>query len=463
MIGSEPGRTAVLAAFLAKTPAGELPDRLFDLACRCVVDTIGVVRFGAVQPWSQLAAAQGRRTLGPVPNPGRGPCTVIGHDWKATPPVAAFVNGAAGHAFELDDVHDETIMHPGTVVIPAALAVAEETGATGERFLHAVIMGYEAAARAGLAVNPKRHMLRGFHPTGTMGVFGSAAAAGVLLGLDADALRDALGIAASSAGGIMEFSRSGGMVKRLHGGRAAESGVQAAYLARDGFEGPASGLDGRFGFCNTFSDDPHPDMLVRDLGARFMIDEITVKPYACCSDVHPIVDALLAIRLQPGLDIDDIRAIEIEAPTKVAEQNALDGTTSIMAAQYSARFNAAAALRCDIQDPRLYTEEALRDPRLRALHDKVEIRSAAEFDVDYAWKIGARVAVRTGTGVFEETVCGARGSIHDPLSGTEVEDKFRNLCRPLYGERRCGEVIEEVRTLRIATSLHGLAGLLANA
>lgn len=456
MISEPPSRTQVLAGFLAEISPEQLPDRLYQLSRRYVLDTLGVMIFGIDQPWSKIAAAQGKRVLAN----GEGACTVIGYPWKASPPVAAFINGSAGHAFELDDVHDETIMHPGTVVIPAALAVAEDQNNSGEEFLTAVIMGYEAAARAGLAVNPNVHMLRGFHPTGTMGVFGAAAATGVLLKLSSQQMNHALGIAASMASGIMEFSQSGGMVKRIHGGRAAEGGVQAAYLAKDGFEGPTQGLDGKFGYCCTFSDEPQLHLLTEDLGSRFMIDEITVKPYACCSDVHPIIDALLEIKQQPKFDLQQIERIDIEAPTKVAEQNSLNGLTSIMAAQYSAKFTAAATLLRDIRDPSIYSEDSLEDPEIRLLHDKVFIKRADEFDIEYAWKIGARVKLTLADGkLFESTVNGALGSIHNPLTQTQVEQKFKALVSKKIDAEQTEHMIHDVNVLKSDPSLEPMSRL----
>ena len=158
--------------------------------------------------------------------------------------MAAFANGAAAHAFELDDVHEEAVNHPGAVVVPAALAVAEDLDASGLAFLEAVVIGYEAMSRAGLAVGPVSHMLAGFHPTSMSGVFGAAAAAAHLRGLDAAGLNHAFGIAASLASGTMEFASSGGMAKRIHAARAAEGGLMAASLAAEGFEGAGDGLAG---------------------------------------------------------------------------------------------------------------------------------------------------------------------------------------------------------------------------
>jgi 2-methylcitrate dehydratase PrpD len=458
MTETQPDRTARMAAFLAETPDDRFPRRCRRLAQRYTLDTLGVAAFGAALPWSRAAA----EWVGDARGTASAPATVIGRAWRTDAASAAFANGVAGHAFELDDVHDETILHPGAVVVPAALAVAEQTGATGHAFLAAVIAGYEAMARVGLAVDPAAHMLHGFHPTASCGAFGAAAAAGRLLGLDARGMTSALGLAASFASGLMEFSRSGGSVKRLHAGHPAESGVKAAGLAASGIEGPRRGLDGAFGFCRVFSPNPLPERLTEALGERWMIDEITVKPYACCSDVHPIIDALLALRARHGLRADDVEAITICGPRKVVEQNALDGTRSVMAAQYSAEYTAALTLLRDIEDPRIYSEETLSDPDLAALQARVTVRHDPAFDERYAWLISGRVTVDTRTGErLSETVHGARGSIHRPLDEAEVRGKFDKLVAGRLAPADARALAEAVRGLEQAADLRAVARGLA--
>ena len=306
--------TSALADFLAD-PALRISDDHIDRAVDCLVDTLGCMVFGAGKPWSQRAAAHARRTGG-----DGGPCPVVGSGFATSAPMAAFANGASGHAFGLDDRHEAAISHPGAVVIPAVLAIATETGASGLAVLEAIVVGYEAMGRAGIAVGPASHMLAGFHPTGQSGVFGSAAAVGHLLDFGSGTMTSALGIAATFSSGTTEFNQSGGDTKRLHAGRAAEGGLTAALLAADGFDGPADGLAGRYGFCRISTTEPAVNLLTDNLGDRWMIDEITVKPYAACSDIHPLIDAALEIRGR-GVRADDIAEIHAEVPTKAAEQD----------------------------------------------------------------------------------------------------------------------------------------------
>ena len=430
--------SAELAEFLSGLHGRIAPARLA-AACNCVIDTLGAMAYGAEQPWSQAAARHALATG------AGGACTIVGWPDRASPAMAAFANGAAAHAFELDDVHEEAVNHPGAVVVPAALAVAEDLHASGQDFLEAVVVGYEAMARAGLAVGPVSHMLAGFHPTSMSGVFGAAAAAAHLRGLDSARLNHAFGIAASLASGTMEFASSGGMAKRIHAGRAAEGGIAAASLAAEGFEGAADGLAGTYGFCRVFTGDPRPALLTERLGERWMIDEITVKPYASCSDVHPMIQATAELVAEHRIAAEQIDRIVVHGSTKAAELNDMDGTRSVMAAQYSARFNIAAAVLADPADPATYRLDRVVDPALAALQAKVAATLPdPSFDATYAWKQGARVQIALADGrELERTVHGQRGSMHDPLTDADIERKFRTLA----GGRLDPGVPEAVRSL----------------
>ena len=417
--------SAELASFLTGL-AGRIDatkPRLLDRANDALLDTIGCIVFGATQPWTAAAHHHA------IATGGGGPCTVVGADRAVTAAMAAFANGAAAHAFELDDVHEEAISHPGAVVVPAALAMAEHLGSSGRELLEAIVVGYEAMGRAGIAVGPTSHMLGGFHPTSMSGVFGSTAAVGRLLGFDAEQLNHGFGIATTLASGTMEFATSGGMAKRIHAGRAAEGGVLAAMLVVEGFEGATDGLAGTYGFCRVFTDDPRTELLTDQLGRRWMIDEITVKPYAACSDIHPMIQAAAELRVGNDIDPGAIVSIDAEGPTKAATQNSMDGTVSVMAAQYSAEFNIALALLGDPTDPASYEAANLADPALAALQAKViSVEAAPEFDATYAWKMGGRVRILLDDGtVLERSVTGQKGSMHAPLTGAELEAKFARL------------------------------------
>lgn len=421
-MGQRQTLTRQFADFLA-SQRGLDDERLWRRAADVLLDTAGCMVFGAAQPWARAAIDHAMATG------GSGSASVIGCDRSTTPAMAAFANGCSAHAFEFDDVHEEAINHPGAVVVPTALALAEDIGASNRDLLEAIVIGYEAMGRAGIAVGPAPHMLAGFHPTSMSGVFGAAAAAGRLLDFDGEMLNHAFGIAASLASGTMEFASSGGMAKRIHAGRAAEAGVLAASLAAAGFEGASDGLAGKYGFFRVFGPDPQIELLTEGLGSRWMIDEITVKPYAACSDIHPIIQATLELHEEHRLTSEMISRIEAEGPTKAAIQNSMDGTASTMAAQYSAEFNIAAAILADPRDPSTYSRERIGAPAMANLQAKVaSVRAAPEFDQTYAWKMGGRVRIFLASGqVIERAVHGQRGSMHDPLKPDDLDAKFQTL------------------------------------
>lgn len=424
-MAQSPSLTRELADFLAGL-GGQVTERLLARATDSLVDTLGCMVFGATQPWTQAAISYALATG------GEGSASVASQLAKTTPAMAAFANGSAAHAFELDDVHEEAISHPGAVVVPAALALAEDLRATTRDLQEAIVIGYEAMGRAGIAVGAASHMLKGFHPTSMSGVFGSTAVAGRLLGFDGATLNHAFGVAVSLASGTMEFAASGGMTKRIHGGRAAEAGILAASLVARGFRGASDGLAGKYGFCNVFGVEPQVELLTEALGERWMLDEITIKPYAACSDIHPLIQATVELRDEHQFSVDQIERIEAEASSKAAAQNNLDGTVSVMAAQYSAQFNIAVAILADPTDPTTYDAVHIATPEIADLQSRVvSLRAAQQFDATYAKKMGGSVCIYLNNGdVLKRTVHGQKGSMHDPLNQQEVDAKFASLVAP---------------------------------
>src|SRR5262249_37373559 len=225
------------------------PPDVVERAKQCVTDTVAAAIFGYSLPWSRMIVAFAER------NGAGGSSRILGpNEARVHAPAAALANGALAHAFEMDNLTwPSTGVHPGATLLPAALAVAQECGRSGRELITGIVAGAEVMIRIGRATHHSNES-RGFHAPGTTGPFGAAIACGTLMGFNAERMQNALGIAGSLACGLLEFARaqSGAMVKRLHLGRAAESGVLAASLAADGFTGPASVLEGEFGFLRVF-------------------------------------------------------------------------------------------------------------------------------------------------------------------------------------------------------------------
>src|SRR5260221_9365756 len=269
--------TAELAEYAASCRYEHIPPDVVERAKQCITATIAAVIFGVRLPWSRIvvdfAEKDGASGCSPILGQG-GP--------RVHAAAAALANGALAHAFEMDNLTwPSTGVHPGATLLPAALAVAQERGQGGSELITAVVAGAEVMIRIGRATQHSNES-RGFHAPGTTGPFGAAVACGRLMGVDAERMRNALGIAGSLACGLLEFARAqnGAMVKRLHLGRAAESGVLAASLAADGFTGPASVLEGEFGFLRVFCGTKFdPQELTRGLSESYATPPFMLKRF----------------------------------------------------------------------------------------------------------------------------------------------------------------------------------------
>nr|MBA3417033.1 MmgE/PrpD family protein [Chloroflexia bacterium] len=266
-----PPVSRTLARFVAEARWADLPPATVAATELATLDWFGSVLAGAHEPPARIAREV---ALGF----GRSDEATVFPAGRASAAAAALANGVAGHVLELDDIHKGSTVHGAAPILPAALAVAEREGASGQAFLLAVALGYEAALRVGEAVNPSHY--RFFHPTGTAATFGAAAAAGSLLGLDADRMLDAFGTAGTTAAGLWEFNADGAMSKHLHPGKAAFNGVLAADLARLGFTGASRILEGERGFFAAMSDGAAPSRITDGLGERWKVEENGYKLHA---------------------------------------------------------------------------------------------------------------------------------------------------------------------------------------
>lgn len=299
MSGPERSITGDVATFVSATPP--IPADVRDVGIRSVLDTIGVLLAGRNEPVVRIVASELVH--------GDGPATLIGLRRRASAPDAALVNATAAHAIDYDDVHSHVRGHPSACVLPAALATAEHAMLSGPEFLDAYLIGIEVACAVGRAFGPS-HAAQGFHSTSTLGVLGAAAAASRALRLDRDATAAALGIAASSAGGLR--ANFGTMTKPLHAGDAARSGVVAALLARAGVDAAPDILPS---VVRTFSPDGDPDA-IRGLGEPWAIVDpgMAIKKYPCCNRGHRAVDAVLDIARALDVTACDVDRVEVRMP-----------------------------------------------------------------------------------------------------------------------------------------------------
>ena len=359
---------------------------------------------------------------GDVPAPG-------GH--RVPEEHAALIAGASAHALETDDTHQASSSHPGAAVFPAALALAHAERSGFEAFAAAVVAGYEVMTRIGMAATVPGQYDRGFHPTGTTGVFGATIAAARLLDLDNERLRSALGIALSMSAGSMAFLADGSWTKRLHPGWAAHAGVTAARLAALGFEGPQDAIAGRYGYLHAYSDTRDDAALVDGLGeVPPAIFRTSIKAHACCRYKQAPIDAILGLVREHDLapsDVERIRVGVLEAGwALIAEPEAEKrAPRSVVDAQFSMPFGAAVAVLHRSAGTREYRPEVIADPAVAALMSRVECYRSPQLEAAFPtrWPAEVEIELRDGR-VLRESVEFPKGDPENPLPPSELADKF---------------------------------------
>lgn len=435
--------TQRLARFALELNYQRIPAAVKNRTKACILDTLAVSLYGSTKPWSRTISEF-------VRDSGlRGRSTVLGEKWTAQPAQATFANGAMAHAFELDNVRQPGAgVHPGATAFLPALAMAEEMKANGKALLTAFVAACEVMSRIGVAAGNSLER-RGFHAPGLTGTFGAAVAAGRLLGLNEKGMINALGIAGSYSGGLIEFSRcqEGAMVKRLHLGKAAEGGVTAALLAKRGFAGPESILEGKFGFCRTFSDSPKLSYLTHRLGSEFESLNICIKRCACHINAHAPIEALQNLRQEVEFNPEDVREIVVSGIEKLVTHHAIYQPKDLMMAQYSIPFCVALSIYCDPTDPDVFNERNLKDKKILAMMRKVRLKVDHEIE-HKGWDRAARVTVvLPNKQRYSTLVVHFKGTPRNPMSDAEVEDKARKLTRALLPERQLERLVEAIGNL----------------
>jgi 2-methylcitrate dehydratase PrpD len=439
--------TAELARYAATCRYEDIPPDVVERAKQCITDTVAAVVFGYDLPWSRMIVAFAEK------NGAGGNSRILGDGAaRVHAPAAALANGALAHAFEMDNLTwPNTGVHPGATLLASGLAVAQERGRGGRDLITAVVAGAEVMIRIGRATQHSNEG-RGFHAPGTTGPFGAALACGKLMDFDAERMQNALGIAGSLACGLLEFARAGNgaMVKRLHLGRAAESGVLAASLAGEGFTGPASVLEGEFGFLRVFCGSEFDAReLTRGLGESYATRSIMLKRFPCHITAHTSVQAILDLRAQYRYGAADVAAIQIAGNDKMARVNNIPSPADIMMAQYSIPFCVALAHVRDPRDPRSFDEGALRDEQIRSLAQHVTITIAKHRPTPLAADV--TVTLKDGR-VLTRCVTDFKGTPEQPLDRGELREKFLMLtrhCRPDH----MGDMFDRLQNLEHESDL----------
>jgi 2-methylcitrate dehydratase PrpD len=435
-----------LAQYAVNLQYESIPAPIRERAKDCVIDTAGVCTFGATLPWSRIVIDYATRY-------GKGGASAIfGTAEKVHAPQAALANGALAHAFEMDCLVQPSVgAHPGASITAPGLAVAQEIGANGRDFLAAFVAGVEVMHRIGDASKQSTEKI-GFHAPGVTGAFGGTVVAGKLLGLGVEQMTNALGIAGSLCAGLLEFAKSGGgMVKRLHLGHAAESGVLAARLAAGGFTGPHTVLEGKFGYMNVFCRDGDDQRLTAGLGDIWNIEKLTFKRYTCHITAHVPVTAALALKAKHGIQGADIASIVVAGSEKMLSHHNIPEPQDMTAAQYSTPFCVALAFYRDPLDPSVFSEAALSDPAIRSLARSVKVDLRKETTEKNM--LASRVSVRLKDGrEFTEDLEHFPGMPQQPLSRDELHAKFKRVTAGVLGAKS-DRVFEQLASLDSAKDL----------
>jgi len=452
------GITKQLASFAAHLRYEDLPPEIAERAKRLILDITGNIiraRNDAESTPSLISAVE---KLGLA----HGKCSVMGDGLSYAPTAAALINGTLAHSLDFDDTHAEGSIHSSAPIVPAALAAAEMTDASGKELIAAVVAGYEVQIRLSLALNPTAHYDRGFHPTATCGVFGAAAAAGKLLGLDRQGIQSAFGIALSQAAGSMEFLTDGAWTKRSHVGQAAQNGLICAVMAGEGFKGPEKAFEGRYGFLSAYSPSSDPEKAVAGLGETWETMRIAVKPYPSCRYSHAAIDGIISLMKEHGITAGDVEEVEIGVPEtgwkiiggpedKTNPQSVVDG-------QFSMPFCAAVALREGGLEWDDYKKH-LKDETTRALTRKVSTVIDERAQAEFPANMSGVTRIRTAKGEFETFVVVPRGEPDNFLADDEFRSKFNGLCVPYLGEDQARRLADSLLALEQANSISAVMAL----
>jgi 2-methylcitrate dehydratase PrpD len=449
--------TRALAEFVAALRHEDLPPEVMRQAARVALDAIGCAVAAWTEDREKARIARDIAAMYPA-QPGAGVIGAAG--LVAHPAFAALANGILVNAADNDDTHKRALLHVGSVVLPASLALAQARGLGGRSMLAAIVAGYEVAVRVGMAVMPTHY--RFWHSTATNGTFGGAASAAHAMGLDADAVQRALGLAGTQAAGLNTFFESGDMTKSLHPGKAALNGVLSAQLAALGMTAPPGILEHPKGYLAAFSLEPRPSALTEGLGTRWEILQNGFKFFPSILASHSPIQATLAIVARHRPDPARIARITNETYDTVKSHFSAKEAATPMAARVSVPYCIAAAAVDGVLTQAQFAPGRIHDPLIRRVLDRTEVIADPALNALYPANFPARVTITMEDGQsFTETVMLPKGDPGAPLSDAELEDKFRGNCEPLIGAAQAARLRDAILRLPDGGSVEAVSALIA--
>jgi len=440
--------TEVLCAFIATTQFSDLPASVVEQAQRGLLDWIGCALAGsrdaALEPTIRVMFRQG----------GRPEATVLGRNKKLGLLNAALINGQMGNVIDYDDTYnvDTTMIHTSSPVLPGLLGLAESRKLSGKDLLNAYVLGFEAGARVGHSA--PLHLEGGWHLMGTLGTIAAGAAAGKLIGLSSSELVHAVAISATQAAGMSQ--NRGTLCKSFHAGRAAMSGVLSALLAAEGFDSATDIIEGKYGFCRTYSAVAKPEVVVQGLGEKWAILKNTYKPYACAVVLHPAIDGILSLRESCPVAPEEVQKITLKVHPHVTKINAYPDPATGLQAKINVSHCVALAFIDGACGATQFEPGRTGDPKVIALRRKVELIADPSLSMH-----GASVELVLRDGIREVFIEQASGTLENPMTDAALERKFLLNAAPTIGDRRAQQVVEMVRSLSEVSDASKLTRLLA--
>lgn len=442
--------TRQLAEYVAELSFEKLPEEVRHRTKFLLLDLVGI----AIRARHEANSTESVRSALVQLGLSQGRTSVIGDNESYAPPGAALFNGTLAHSLDFDDTHAAGSIHSSAPIVPAALAAAELNGCDGKTLIAGIVAGYEAQIRLSLALVPKDHYARGFHPTATCGTFGAAAAAARVLSLSADQVVNTFGVCGSQAAGSMQFLANGAWNKRLHVGAAAMNGLMAAQFAKQGFKGATDAIEGKDGFLNSYAPNPVPERVLENLGKVYETLAIAIKPYPACRYSHAAIDAIKTLRTKNPIDVKEIQDVEIGLPRtgwniigspqteKQHPENVVDG-------QFSMPFVAAIALREGDMQWDHYARH-LGNATTLALCKKINTIVDPLAEAEFPRQMSGVARVRTSHGQYEKFVKVPKGEPENFLSEAELINKFNGLVGHYIESKQREELLDMLLNLHDA-------------
>jgi len=436
--------SSIYAEFLTGTRFESLDPEAVQQTKRVVLDLIGVSLAGYQAMVFPKMVVDYFVEIG-----GKEEATVIQGKKKIPAIHAAFANASCAHALDMDDGHRFAASHPGTVVIPAAIAAAELAGASTKALITGIVVGYEIMIRIGRAIVPSS-LNRGFHITGITGTFGAAAAAANIMGLTQEETIAALGMAGLQSAGLIQVNHEveGSMVKPLNPARASSSGLLSCILARKGAKGPVQIFEGEDGYLKAFADEAKSDLLIHDLGRDYEISKVYLKLYSACRHAHAPLDAALEAFRQGDGKVEDIGRIIVETYPAAVRLAGIPHAKTPSAGRFSIPFSVALALVKGDAGADKYCEENIQDQTIQDLASRVELVSSEKWEAVYPQQRGATVTiVKKSGGSASAEVDLAKGEPENPASWDELHQKFYHNARLLLSEEEVKRISRTIMDL----------------